>query len=285
MEAIDLHTHTTASDGTLTPAELVRRAKDRGLAAVAITDHDTVSGNAEALDAGAELGLEVVAGCEISADHAGGPMHILAYFLPRQPTHLLTVLGQLNASRLARNLEMLDKLQALGADISYAEVLAQAGGTVGRPHIARVLTDKGFVPTADRAFERFLGRKGQAYVPKVKLDPARAIGALKDEGATVVLAHPFLLGLNGPALHDLLVRLKSLGLDGIEVFYSEHSPSQMDVYMHLAAKLDLCLTGGSDFHGRNKPDIELGQGKGRLFVPRSLLDRMKERRAAQGLPV
>lgn len=285
MDGIDLHTHTTASDGSLAPAELVRAARDLGLAAVAVTDHDTVDGNAEALDAGAGLGVEVVPGCEISADHAGGPMHILGYYLPRRPARLPEVFAWLSQSRRARNLEILDKLKGLGADIPYEEVLARASGTVGRPHIAAILAERGLVPTAEQAFARFLGRRGQAYVPKAKLEPARVIAALKDEGATVVLAHPFLLGLDGPRLEPLLRGLKDQGLDGIEVFYSEHSPSQVDLYLHLAAKLDLLITGGSDFHGRPKPDITLGRGRGKLFVPRALLDRMKERRAAQGLPL
>lgn len=285
MPGIDLHTHTTASDGSLSPEELVRQAHALGLEALAVTDHDTVAGNAPAMAQGAALGIRVIPGCEISADHAGGPLHILGYWLPQTPRALPGVFAWMVEGRRSRNLEILHRLRGLGMAIEYEEVLARAEGTVGRPHIARVMAERGLVDSEARAFDRYLGRRGLAYVPKPKLDPARAIAALKDEGATVVLAHPFLLGLDGPRLESLVTGLKDLGLDGIEVFYSEHSPTQVDLYLHLARKLGLFITGGSDFHGSVKPDIRLGRGRGRLFVPRELLDRIVEHRIRQGLPV
>lgn len=283
MGLIDLHTHSTASDGTLSPAELVRRAAELGLAAVALTDHDTVQGLPEALGEGRAAGVEVVPGCELSVEsESGRPMHILGLFVPERPENLLEVFAFMKTSRLKRNQLILDKLARLGIRIDYNEVEVLAGGTIGRPHIARVLVERGVVPSFDRAFGEYLGVRGKAYVPKDKLTPEAGIQALRRDGAMAVLAHPYLLNLPEPKLEELLLRLKSFGLEGVETLYPEHGFEDQRRFRRLAEKLGLLETGGSDFHGGVKPDIELGRGRGDLKVPYELLDRLKARRREQG---
>ncbi|MBT8764496.1 PHP domain-containing protein [Desulfohalobiaceae bacterium Ax17] len=284
MPEIDLHTHSTASDGTLTPTELVRLAKKQGLKAIALTDHDTIRGLASALQAGKELGLEVIPGCELSVDYPDGIMHILGLWLRPEAEQLDAALRSLQAKRNKRNELMIAKLQDLGLDITYAEVKELAGGgSVGRPHLAQVLMKKGIVPSIQEAFNKYLGPRGSAYVPKQKLTPEEAISLLKKEQATVILAHPFSLNLHLPALEKELVQLKKLGLDGVEVLYSEHTPDQTAAYLYLCQELDLLVSGGSDFHGTIKPHIALGTGKGNLDIPYSLLEKIKTRRQEQGL--
>lgn len=286
MRLIDLHTHSTASDGCLTPAELVRRAASLGLAALALTDHDTVAGLAEARAAAQGTGLELVSGCELSVVVPVGFMHLLGLYLPERPAQLEAAMEDLMSRRHDRNRRMVDKLAVLGLDISYAEVQALAGeGSVGRPHLARVLQAKGYVESVDQAFAEYLGTRGRAYAPKDQFTPEQALAVLRAEGATAVLAHPFSLRCTGRALEKRLRRLKDLGLDGLECLYPEHSPDQCREFLRLAKKLDLAITGGSDFHGPAvKPEVELGSGTGALAVPYELLERLKERRAAQGLP-
>ena len=286
MARIDLHAHSTASDGTLSPTELATLARDKGLAAVALTDHDTTAGLPEFLEAGRRLGVETIPGCEVSAELDALRLHILGLWLPVEPGPLSRTLQELMDYRHARNHVVIGKLNELGVDIRYEEVLAKAGnGSVGRPHFAQVLMDKGAVTSVQMAFDRFLGPKGKAYAPKRKLSAAQAIGLLRDEGATVILAHPVLLGLSLARLEQEVRRLKDLGLDGIEAYYSEQSPRAQASYLGLAAKLGLVVSGGSDFHGAIKPAISLGTGKGALNVPESVLRALKEHRLRQGLPV
>ena len=283
MGLIDLHTHSTASDGTLSPAELVRRAGQLGLSAIALTDHDTVQGLPEALAEGRAQGVEVVPGCELSVEsEAGRPMHILRLFVPQRPENLLAVFSFMKTSRLVRNQRILDKLARLGIAIDYNEVEVLAGGTIGRPHIARVLVERGVAASFDRAFEEYLGVRGKAYVPKDKLTPQAGIAALKKDGALAVLAHPYLLSLPEPRLREMLVQLKSHGLDGLEVLYPEHGFEDQRRFRRLAEELGLAQTGGSDFHGGVKPDIELGRGRGNLAVPGELLEALKARLRDQG---
>jgi predicted metal-dependent phosphoesterase TrpH len=286
MGFIDLHTHSTASDGTFTPAGLVRAAAEQGLAAVALTDHDTIAGNEEAMAAGRVHGVEVIPGIELSVEAGSQSMHILGLWVPPGATGLTETLAFLRARRLERNGQILDRLRRLGLAVSAGEVAVfSGGGAPGRPHIAQVLVGKGYVSSMAEAFAVYLGSRGSAYVPKVKLGPEQAIPLLKAEGATVVLAHPFLLGWTTSQLEYRARELMAHGLDGIEAHYTEHSAQQTQGYLRLAARLGLAVRGGSDFHGAIKPRIALGTGKGGLHVPLSVLDRLKERRASQGLPV
>ncbi|MGE4298783.1 MAG: PHP domain-containing protein [Desulfovibrionaceae bacterium] len=283
---IDLHTHSTASDGALTPTELVTLAKQRGLDALALTDHDTVDGLEEALAAGREVGIEVVPGCELSVETDQGNLHILALFLPSRPEKLQREMDDLVRYRHDRNRIIVDKLRELNVDITYDEVRQVAGdGPVGRPHIARVLLDRGYVTSFQQAFDRYIGDNGKAYAPKRVMTAARGIPLLKEEGATVILAHPFQLGMGTEELEDLVLQLKALGLDGIEAYYTEHSPSKTRRYLALANRMGLVVSGGSDFHGPAKPNTRLGTGKGDLHVPVSVLDDLKAHRRAHGLPV
>ncbi len=284
MPGIDLHTHSTASDGTMTPTEIVIAAKAAGLEAVALTDHDTVQGLPEFMEAGRAHGLEVIPGVELTVRSDLGSLHILGYWVPMGQSGLTQSLEYLNRRRAERNREIAGKLQSLGLDVSYEEIEAKAGGTVGRPHIAQVLLDKNYVRTLQEAFDRYIASGGKAYVPKVVLSPEEAVRLLKAEGATVCLAHPKIYRkVDMAALEGFLARMKPLGLDGLEARYSAHSPEDNRAYENLAAKLGMVICGGSDFHGAVKPLIRLGKGKGDLFVPYSVLQALKDLRRSQGL--
>lgn len=287
MRRIDLHTHSTASDGCLTPTELLERAARLGLAALALTDHDTVAGLDEARAAAARNGVELVAGCELSVVWPVGFMHLLGLFLPERPEKLMAAMDHLMDRRHDRNRRIVEKLNGLGLTLTYAEVQAIAGeGSVGRPHLALAMQARGYVADVEQAFQEYLGSRGRAYVPKDQFTPEQALAALKAEGATTVLAHPFSLRATGRVLENKVRKLKDLGLDGLECLYPEHSPDQTREFLRLARKLDLAVTGGSDFHGfAVKPDIELGVGGGNLELPYAMLESLRERRARQGLPV
>ncbi|WP_461211453.1 PHP domain-containing protein [Desulfocurvus sp. DL9XJH121] len=285
MPGIDLHTHSTVSDGTLPPGELVALAKRSGLRALALTDHDTVDGLPEAMAMGREVDIEVIPGCELSVNWDTGFMHIVGLFLPEWPERLEAGMQYLRDRRANRNERIAAKLQELGLDVTYERILEIAGeGTVGRPHIARAIVEAGAATSIQNAFDVYLGQKGRAYLPKDKFSPEKALTLLKEEGATVILAHPYTLDLDGEAEERAVAELKEMGLDGIEAHYTEHTRTMTEKYLALAERLDLLVSGGSDFHGSVKPDISLGRGRGGLHVPYALLTAMRERRAAQGLP-
>ena len=278
MSFIDLHTHTTASDGTASPAELVAMAASKGLAAVAVTDHDTLAGLPEARAAGAEHGVEVIAGVELSVADERGSIHLVGLFLPDAPGPLAERLDWLRERRHDRNKRILEKLAVLGVPLQYESVTALAQGAVGRPHIAQALLAMGAVTSFKEAFTRFLGAYGKAYVPKDKLALPEAIELLHAEGGLAVLAHPYLLGLSGPALAETVGRYRDAGLDAIEAFYTEHSQYQTLEYLALARKLGLAVSGGSDYHGAAKPGVELGRGRGSLRIDIAVLDVLRARR-------
>lgn len=261
MELVDLHTHSNASDGTMKPGELVRLAKERGLKAIALTDHDTIDGLAEAVAAGRQWGVEVIPGLEISARHPGGSMHIVGLFLDYEDALLSRRLAVLKEARKDRNPRIIAKLNALGIPLKMAQVERFSGrGQMGRPHIARALYEAGFVRSIQEAFDIYLGNEGKAYVSKFRFPPEEAIEMIREAHGVPVLSHPFTLGLPSPeALRERLQELAGLGLAGIEVFYPEHSPEQEALYLALARELGLLVTGGSDFHGDNKPEVVLGR--------------------------
>ncbi|MDR1857421.1 MAG: PHP domain-containing protein [Desulfovibrio sp.] len=287
MILIDLHTHTTASDGTDAPAELVRKAAATGLAALAVTDHDTVAGLAEAEEAGRDLGVPVVRGCELSTRTADGEMHILGLWLPRDVRELEGLLLQLRARRLDRNEGILEKLRGLGFDIAMDDVLEHARGeTVGRPHIARAMVTRGYVPSVSVAFKEYLGAQGRAFLPKVVLEPEKAVRMLAGIGATVCLAHPLLSSKRPDRtwLEEFVRALMPLGLSALEAWHSEQSAEQTGWCLSLARRLGLGVSGGSDYHGSNKPRLALGTGYGNLRVDVGVLEDLLERRRRQGLP-
>jgi 3',5'-nucleoside bisphosphate phosphatase len=278
---IDLHLHTTYSDGSYPPGEVLRMAQAANVTALAITDHDTIDGIADAMEAGASLGIEIIPGIEISArDPRATPdseLHILGYFLNWESLDLQAALAHLRMTRHTRNPQVIAKLNELGIDITYDEVLALAGnGAVGRPHIARVLMERGYVSSAKEAFDRYLAAGAAAYVPRELPPPAEAIALIRDAGGVPVLAHPSWLERSDDGIHKTCERLKSEGLMGMEVHYSTHKAEQTAQYLDTASRLDLLVTGGSDFHGVTKPDIEVGLGRGSLRVPEKLLEPLRK---------
>ncbi len=278
-DRIDLHTHTTASDGTLRPRELVRLADASGLRALAVTDHDTVDGLEEAVSAGDELGLEVVPGVEISVEIGLGSMHLLGYFLnPQQPSALSKRLSILQQARADRNPRIIAKLNRLGMDITMEEVKRHSGeGQMGRPHIAYTLMAKGYVPGVQAAFDRYLKKGQPAYEEKFRFDPHGAFSLIHDAGGLSSLAHPYTITRDDDELENRIRMFKSMGLAALEVYYPEHTPEMVRSYTRLARKYDLLVTGGSDFHGDHKPEIRLGRGKGNLYIPYRVLEALKRR--------
>lgn len=272
---IDLHTHSTASDGSMTPRELIRHAKENGLSALALTDHDTVEGIEDAMDEGKRLDLEVVAGIEISVEYRP-EMHILGYFFGDSYKNAVEVVDSLVKSRNERNPKIIKKLNEMGFDITMDEVEKEAlGNIIARPHMAKVLMKKGYVKSTADAFEKYLGFGKPAYFPKNKLTPEDGIKAIINAGGIPVLAHPIFLYLGWGQLDELLAELVSYGLKGIETYYVENKGDDTGKILRLAIKHNLLPTGGSDFHGSFKPDIEIGRGHGGLKVPYELLEKMK----------
>jgi predicted metal-dependent phosphoesterase TrpH len=276
MSRLDLHLHTTHSDGSFTPAEVVDFAQKAGVTALAITDHDITTGILEATVAGGKHGIDVIPGIEISSILGDSELHILGYFLDYQDTRLNERLACLRESRHRRNPKIIERLQAAGIEITYEEVRSLAGtDSVGRPHIARVLMDKGVVASAKEAFDLWLADGRPAYVQRELPTPSEAMQWIREAKGLPVLAHPTWVKTREGTLTDLVRRLKADGLDGVEVHYSTHTPRQTREYLALAKQLDLLVTGGSDFHGLTKPDIDVGVGKGALHVPTFLLDKLR----------
>lgn len=276
MARLDLHVHTTYSDGSLPPAAVLALAKKVDVAALAVTDHDTMDGVVEAIEAGHEYGIEVIPGIEISSRLQDQELHILGYFIDRHDAVLLGRLSAYRVTRHDRNPQIIARLNELGLALTYEEVRQLAGTeSVGRPHIARILMDKGYVTSAKEAFDRYLADGAAAYVARSLPDPAEAIALIRGAGGVPVLAHPSWLD-RGNGITTLCQQLKEYGLAGLEVHYSTHRPEQTNQYLSVARQLDLLITGGSDFHGLTKPDIEVGIGRGQLKVPEKLLEPLKK---------
>jgi len=278
---IDLHIHSTASDGTLSPCEILRLAEKLHLGAISITDHDTLKGSEELVKAAASSDVRVLTGIEIStiapASYApAGSFHVLGYGIRLNDPALNQALETLQQARENRNPFIISRLNAMGLDITLEEVIQASGeAQIGRPHIAGLMVKKGFVRTFDEAFDVYLGFNKPAYVDKYRLDCQQAIAMIAAAGGTPVLAHPFLLRISDDSrLESLVATLKDMGLQGIEVYYPEHSPENVAFYSRLAQSHHLAITGGTDFHGAIKPDIQLGYGKGDFFVPYSVYDRL-----------
>jgi 3',5'-nucleoside bisphosphate phosphatase len=278
---IDLHSHSTVSDGTDTPTGVVALGTAAGLSALALTDHDTLEHLPEAR-AAAGRDLRLVPGCEISCELAGrapGTMHLLVYFVDESPGPLQDRLGVLQAGRGDRNVRIIDTLRANGMDVDLGDVLALAGeGSVGRPHVARVLMEKGYVSSIQEAFDRWLAKGRPAYFERVRLTPEESIELAHASGGVTVMAHPGSLDLDDTALDAFVSELAARGLDGVECEYGRYSREERGAYAALARRHGLAVTGGSDYHGDNKPDLRVGVGRGDLEVPDELLDALEARR-------
>jgi len=278
---IDLHIHSTASDGSLTPAEIIDHAQKLNLAAIAITDHDSIYGSKEALRTGIPPSLKFLTGVEISAAHpaffpGSGSFHILGYGIRLDNHALNQTLNKLREARKNRNPKIIKRLNELGFKISLEDVnLTVADGQLGRPHIAHAMLKKGFVESMDEAFDKFLGAGKPAYVDKERIGCEEAIKMIRGARGVPVLAHPALLNIDDDWQMDELIRnLIKIGMRGIEVYYPEHSSEQTQLYKELAIKYDLLMTGGTDFHGSITPKIKMGTGKGELFIPYKLYEQL-----------
>jgi predicted metal-dependent phosphoesterase TrpH len=280
MGYVDLHLHTTASDGVMSPSGIVRYAKSKGLQAIAITDHDTVEGLEEGLSEGDRLHFEVIPGIEISAEHSPGSMHLLGFFLDIHHLPLIERLGNLQKARAERNPKIVDKLNRLGIEVTYEEVLkASGGGQVGRPHFAQVLINKNYVRTFQEAFERFLKKGAPAYADKFRFTAKEAIRFINEAKGVAVLAHPNTLNMKGYSeLESLILGLMEEGLKGIEVYYPEHSASEVGLYKTLAARYGLLMTGGTDYHGIEKNGLDIGVGRGEMRLSYSIVEELKAAR-------
>lgn len=276
----DLHTHTTASDGSDTPDDLVRKAAETGLSAIAVTDHDTVAGLPEAVACGPEYHVEIIPGLELSVLAETGNMHILGYFIDPEAEYLKKILKKVQAARAERNPRILELLTDLGRPLTMNDLEEIAhGGQIGRPHIARTMLRKGYVRNIGEAFARYLKKGAPAYAPKSVLSPEEAIRTIHRAGGLAVLAHPFSLGPGRPAdLEKTTAELAALGLDGMECYYSEHSREFTRQCLTLCGKYGLVVTGGSDYHGRAKPHIRLGTGRGNLRIPYRCVEELRARK-------
>jgi len=280
MGYVDLHIHTTASDGVMSPSEVVRYAKSKGLQAIAITDHDTIDGVSEGLEEGKKIGLEVIPAIEISVQYDHGSMHLLGYFIDIHHPLLNEKLRELQKARAERNPRMIERLNQLGIPITYEEVLkASGGGQVGRPHFAQVLVEKRYVSSFQEAFERYLKKGAPAYVDKFRFTPQEAIKFITEADGVAVLGHPNTLGLNGPIeLEQLIMNLIREGLKGIEVYYPEHSPSETVQYKSMAERYGLVITGGTDYHGIEKNGVDIGIGRGDMRLSYSMVEALRKAR-------
>ena len=256
MKRCDLHMHTIHSDGTLTPRALVELAKAKGLVCIALTDHDTLSGIEEAQTAGNRIGIEVIAGVEISVKFEPGTMHMLGYFVDRNSKKLSEGLASIQEARRMRNPKIIELLKSQGIHISLKEVERESGGgQVGRPHFARVLVKKGYVKDSEEAFDKYLAKGAPAYVDKRKLTSREAIEMIEEAGGIASLAHPKQLKLDSKPdqFEETIEQLQSEGLKGLEVYSSCQSQTEAARYRKTAERLGLIITGGSDFHGGNRP--------------------------------
>lgn len=282
MRAIDLHTHTCKSDGSYTPTELVDYAIEKNLAAVAITDHDSIEGLDEALSHAAALterglpSVEVIPGIEFSTKYGKQDVHIVGLYISYDSGDFKRALHGFVNSRLNRNLRMCENLQAADIDITYEKLIHMyPGAVITRAHYASYLLEHGYVKSRQDAFARYLGDHTKYFVPREKVTPSQAVELILRAGGVPILAHPPLYHMGNARLDTLVSLLKADGLMGIEVFYSTYSNQDVRDMQRLADKYDLLVSGGSDFHGANKPGLDLGCGYGRLFVPEEALFKIR----------
>ncbi len=277
--AVDLHLHSTTSDGTDAPERVVELAAAAGLTTMALTDHDTLAGVTAAASRATELGIEFIGGTELSVEWGdSGTVHMLVYFLEPGPGPLQDRLGWLQRSRATRNERMVGLLRDLGIDITLEEVAAEAGGGVtGRPHFAAILVAKGYVPDMAAAFDRYLAAGRPGYLPRERLDALDAIELALASGSLPVVAHPHTIGVPEAGYAAAFSELAELGLVGVESYYAEYAPELREHLAGLCARLGLVATGGSDYHGTYKPGLRIGTGNGDLVVPDHVVAALRER--------
>lgn len=273
---IDLHLHSNFSDGALTPGELVKRASNRQVTAIALTDHDTCEGNDEAKAAGSALGVKVLAGVELSVQCGEAQVHLLGYGVDHPTPGTQEVFDDLAAERSKRLSRIISKLNDLGMPISSREVLDESGGGItGRLHVGRVMARRRFVGSVGEAFGQYLGRGGLAYVDRPRLNASEAVALIHEMGGVAALAHPGVLEGQFPdSLESVLERFAALGMVGVEAHYSRHNPEQTQRYLELCKKYSFIPTGGSDFHRPSTSGPEIGSGSGTLRVPPEAFDRL-----------
>lgn len=277
MKYIDLHTHSLKSDGTMTPLEVVAAAKAADLAAIALSDHDTVAGVKDAMAAGERLGVEVVPAIELSAK-SETETHILGYFIDPDNAALLEKTEYIKKVRMLRQKNVCRNLQNLGFDVTMDEARTIAGSDIlCRAHFAKIMVKKGYAASVKDAFDKYLGVGKPAYSDMQALSDVEAVRLIKDAGGLAFVAHLHQTKRPMDNLEGFLRRLKAVGLDGVEGYYTEYTPEMGLEYRALANRLGLMLSGGSDFHADNKPHISIGRGLGDLYVPYSLIEEMKKR--------
>ena len=274
---IDLHSHTTASDGTYSPQQLVEHAAATRLEALAITDHDTFTGYDQAVPHALARDLDLVCGIELSCKYFGKSVHLLGYFLAGDPrANFRNWILSMQASRHDRNKALIKNLQRAGLNVTLEEWYERGGTLPGRPHLAAILLEKGYVKTRQEAFDKYLAEGTESYAARVEPDLVESIGKIKEAGGLSVLAHPVRVARDPGALGKTIRGMAASGLQGIEVYHSESSPSEQAMLASLAKELGLAVTGGSDFHGGNKPSICLGSGlNGNIAIPRQVLDDLR----------
>lgn len=277
MDTIDLHTHSTFSDGTFTPLQLVKYAEEKGLKAFALTDHDTTEGVKEAKSI--ETNVEVISGVEISTRYDKKEIHIVGLYVNENDADLNKQLKYYREKRVTRNFEILEKLNSLGVNITIDDVKESCtGDVISRAHIAKALVSKGFVGSYTEAFDRYLGDNKCAYVPRETLNYEESMELITKAGGVPVLAHPLLYKMSDTNLENMMVKLRQKGLKAVEVYYSTHSNSDTQHIMAMANRVGLIYSGGSDFHGATKPKIDMGTGMGKLAVPYEILEKIRGER-------
>lgn len=284
MKAVDLHTHSNKSDGSYTPTELVDYAIAKGLSAIALTDHDTTDGLAEAVLHAAALSqagqpsIEVVPGIEFSTKHEDKDVHIVGLYIAYDAPDFCAKLQEFVDSRTSRNIKMCRNLQEAGIDITYEKLQAKnPDAVITRAHYASYLFENGYVKSRQDAFSQYLGDHTRYFVPREKVTPQQAVALILEADGVPILAHPPLYHMSPERLEHLTASLKDAGLMGIEALYSTYTNQDERDMRRLADQYDLLLSGGSDFHGANKPKLDLGTGYGKLFVPEDFLTKIKER--------
>lgn len=279
---IDMHVHSAASDGTFSPAALVAEAKKAGLSAIALTDHDTMDGIEEAAAAAKELGMELIPGVEISTEYNGCEIHVLGYYVSPQSPRLRDMLEEFRDFRATRNVRMVKRLQEEGFSITMEGLVGKFPDSVlTRAHIARFLCETGQIADTRTAFAKYLGENCCCYIQRPKIPPVEAVILIREAGGFAVLAHPVLCNLPQDELKQMILEMKEAGMCGLEAVYSENTKEDELHMRQLAESFGLLISGGSDFHGKNKPDIKLGVGKGDLYIPYAFLQAFKDSRLQQ----
>ncbi len=279
MEIVDLHVHSTKSDGSYTPAQLVDYALTKGLTAFALTDHDTTEGIDEAINAATDKNIEVIPGIEFSTEYEGKDIHIIGLYIDYKGDNFQHYLKQFQASRTLRNKKMCQKLTEHGIPLTYENLIEYfPGAVITRAHYAKYLWEKGYVSNMKQAFERYIGDHAPCFLPREKVTPTQAIELILSSGGIPILAHPTLYHLSSRRLEQLIKTLKEAGLIAIECIYSTYSPAEERHMKALALKYDLLPSGGSDFHGTTKPGLDLAVGYGKLFIPYEILFNLKSKR-------